>query len=58
VAGLILSPLPLIPCTRVRLRLRHAHAFTSLHEDQSALVTQLQPEVDRHRSAFSRLAGA
>ncbi len=58
VAGLILSPLPLIPCTRVRLRLRHAHAFTSLHEDQSALLTQLQPEVDRHRSAFGRLAGA
>lgn len=58
VAGLVFSPLPLTPCTRVRLRLRHSHALTSLHEEQSVLLTQLQPEVDRHRSAFVRLAGA
>jgi hypothetical protein len=58
VAGLILSPLPLIPCSRVRLRLRHSHAFATLHEGQSTLATQLQAEVDRNRSAFVHVAGA
>jgi len=58
VAGLVLSPHPLAPCARVRLRLRQSHRLLSLDEDQSALITQLEPAVERHRSPFARLAGA
>lgn len=58
VAGLVLSPHPLAPCTRVRLRLRQSHRLFSLSEDQSALIPRLKPAVERHRSPFASLAGA
>lgn len=58
VAGLVLSPHPLAPCARVRLRLRQSHRLFSLGEAQSALIPRLEPAVERHRSPFASLAGA
>lgn len=58
VAGLVLSPHPLAPCARVRLRLRQPHRLLSLGEDQSTLIAGLEPAVERHRPTSVRVAGA
>jgi hypothetical protein len=58
VAGLVLSPHPLAPCARVRLRLRQSHCLLSLDEDQSTLIAGLEPAVERHRPTSVRVAGA
>jgi hypothetical protein len=48
-AGLVLTPRPLVPSARLRLELRRPHTFGSLHAPRPGLTLALAPEFLRQR---------
>lgn len=52
IAGLILTPRPMIPCAQARLLLQNRLSLDALDDEQEAIVSALRMELTRNRAAM------